>query len=96
MIGSYRLNTCCAYCNNINENVLYEPFEENCIYYCKSCKKPNFITFQGMSKKVEDVTKDDVKDSIIMELLFNLEEEEVEKISNAIMKRIERCKTPIF
>ncbi|MBU5678531.1 MAG: hypothetical protein QXJ96_02450 [Candidatus Aenigmatarchaeota archaeon] len=92
MKGSEIIKSCCAYCNHMNENLLYEPLEENCIYYCKSCGRPNFITFEGRSKRLEDVTKEDVLDDILLEPIFDMNREEIERHYNAIMKRVERCK----
>jgi len=93
MMRTNKIASYCAYCNEINEDITFEPLEENCIYYCKSCGNPNFITFIGKSKRIEDVTRADILDDILMLCISDMSEEYIEKIYNAIMKRVERCRS---
>lgn len=91
MIGLYRLDIDCAYCNERNKNVIYSPFDENVICFCYRCGNPNFITFEYKSKRIEEVCEEDIKDSLLMEAMC-VDEATILTITNSLMRRLERLK----
>lgn len=90
MRGVYNIDVNCAYCNDMNDRVLYEPLEDNFIYLCRKCGKPNFITFIGKSKRIEEVTKEDLLDDILMEIIFEIDSKYLDSICESAMSRVDR------
>lgn len=70
----------CTYCNQIDDDVWYAPTCGSETFICKKCKKINFITQDFKTKKIKDITYEDIKSGFLNNTNIVWKEEEIKRM----------------
>jgi len=87
----YELIKNCVYCKETNDDIYYAPTCGFLTFKCKKCEKENFITSIFTIKKIEDITYDDIYDSVSMASNI-MNEEQIESYAEEIYENIKKGK----
>ncbi len=83
----YELDCKCAYCGKMNFDIWYAPTCNSLTFECIECKKTNFITSNLTTKKLEEVSYDDVFDAVTFTSTM-LSDEEIKKIAKETYEKL--------
>lgn len=89
MGNRYVLDVNCAYCNHLNIEVWYAPTCSSDTFRCEKCKELNFITPNFKSKKIVDVTIDEVREGFLNATMETLTDVEIEKFCHEHLYEIQ-------
>jgi len=84
----YILTLDCTYCNHTNVGVWYAPTCGEYLLRCSKCKKESFITAEMVVKKIEDVTKEDIREAFLMATSIIWKEEQIKRTVDDYYKNI--------
>lgn len=87
----FYLKISCAYCNSKQKyDVYYAPTCNFETFECDNCGETNFITSGLTSKKLRDVTQEDVEEGFINNTMGMLSEKEIKLMCKQRFKQIKK------
>ncbi len=85
----YELIKDCVYCGKTDDRIWYAPTSGFLTFKCDKCKKENFITSDFEVKKIEEVTYEEVYDTLAFTSTM-MDEKQIKDYAKQLFKQLKK------